>query len=745
MSKPPIFVCPECRRVTTKRQCPHDGTPTVKQESLSEPEGLDPLINSVVDEKFEVQERLARGGMSSVYRVRHIKTDAHMALKVLSRHLAGDLNAVRRFYQEARLAATLRHPNTVRIFDTGSTEDGACYMAMELLEGHSLGQILRTHEEFSTERSVHVAVQVLRSLGEAHAKGMVHRDLKPDNIFLIHHYGVPDFVKVLDFGIAKIARDDSESITQTGQILGTPRYISPEQAQANQLDGRSDLYSLGAILYEMLTGAPPFEGDTSVRLLLAHVHDQPVPLQERAPHAPPELAALVHELLAKTPDERPQTAAHVLDRVADMRIDPWQGPEAVVEIDSEAVMVDEEISASMGVVEEEEEEGDEALVVHIPAAEQPILGSEDLAPIDHGDEVDTELMADAPFPADLLPEPGDSLLDLAPDEDDVLAEGAAALVEEVDPDDIPAGAGGRVATPVSTSAEPELQSGSAISVAKAKRPVVPDRPGKSTWPLWVGGGLTLGVLAAAMFLGPGDDPKTGPEAVPPKARRAAPSALVAKDAGQPVAEADKGAPPAAAAAVADAPGAPSAGAEPAAVEAKAPATPATDASASGDPGGAAAAAAAAPGTAPAADSGAAAAAAGSPAATDTGVAPAPAFPAVAPAPAAAPAAAAVAPSPIPPAAAPAPPAAEPAAAKPAAPAPAASEKPEPKAVEAEKPPAAKPAVPKPAATEKPAAKKAVAEKKKKTTRPAKKRTVRKKPPKRRRTKKKRQPARWSLE
>ena len=730
MTTPPIFVCPECRRVTTKRQCPHDGTPTVKQEILSEPEGVDPLVNTVVDEKFEVHERLARGGMSSVYRVRHIKTDAQMALKVLSRHLAGDLNAVRRFYQEARLAATLRHPNTVRIFDTGSTEDGACYMAMELLEGHSLGQILRTHEELTVERAVHVAVQVLRSLGEAHAKGMVHRDLKPDNIYLIHHYGVPDFAKVLDFGIAKIARDDNQSITQTGQFhLGVPRYVSPEQAQANPLDGRSDLYSLGAILFEMLAGVPPFEGDTSVSLLLAHVHDPPPPLQELAPAAPPALVELVQELLAKTPEERPQTAAHVLDRIADMRVEPWQGPEAVVEIDSDVALVVDEISASIEVVEEEEDDDD---VVFVEVSDQPILGSEDLAPLAQAEGVEADLLAEAPFPADLLPEPGDSLLDLAPDEHDVLAAGEAALVEEVSAEDIPAPAAGRVATAVATSTELEAQSGSAVSVSKEKRPGVPERPGKSVWPLWVGGGLTLGVLAAAMFLGPGDESSTRPEAVATKTRQAARPAAVAKDAGSTGAKADKGASAAAEAAKPDAPATPGTAAAPAPVEAKAHASAAADASTAGDPGSAVAAAS---GTAEGPDTGAAPPAAAPPAPTTAAeakpgeAAPAALVPAAAPA--LAPTPAAALPSAPSPSAAAAPgPAAKPVEAAPA----------EAKVVEAKKPPPAPAAAEKPAA-KKPAPKKAAAEKKKTAT---KKKARKKQPPKRRRTKK-RQPARWSLE
>ena len=323
------FICPECRRLTTRRRCPDDGTPTVPSELVKNPEKMDPFVGKTVDKKFHVEERLARGGMANVYRVVHQKTNAVLALKVLSRILVEDLTAVRRFYKEARLAATLRHPNTVRVFDVGNTDDGACYMAMEFLEGHSLGQEYRSGNTLPVSRVIHITAQILRSLGEAHDTGLVHRDLKPDNVFLINHYGVPDFVKVLDFGIAKAIREDPEQLTQTGTVVGTPRYMSPEQAQGKPLDQRSDLYSLGVILYELLAGKPPFNDDVPVRLLMMHINDPPVSLNVIRPDVSAGLCDLVMELLEKEPTNRPTTAAEVLERITSLHIPPWIGhPEA---------------------------------------------------------------------------------------------------------------------------------------------------------------------------------------------------------------------------------------------------------------------------------------------------------------------------------------------------------------------------------------------------------------------------------
>lgn len=325
------FICPECRRLTTRRRCPDDDTPTVPSELVKNPEKMDPLVGKTVDKKFHVEERLARGGMANVYRVVHQKTNAVLALKVLSRILVEDLTAVRRFYKEARLAATLRHPNTVRVFDVGNTDDGACYMAMEFLEGHSLGQEYRSGISLPVSRVVHVIAQILRSLGEAHEAGLVHRDLKPDNVFLINHYGVPDFVKVLDFGIAKAIREESEQLTQTGTVVGTPRYMSPEQAQGKPLDQRSDLYSLGIILYELLAGKPPFNDDIPVRLLMMHINDPPVSLNVIRPDISAGLCKLVMELLEKEPPQRPSSASDVLERITSLHIPPWIGhPEAEI-------------------------------------------------------------------------------------------------------------------------------------------------------------------------------------------------------------------------------------------------------------------------------------------------------------------------------------------------------------------------------------------------------------------------------
>ena len=325
MTSKTLYICPECGEESTARRCPKDNTPTVRRDLVKSPGAGDPLLGTILDGKFFVEERIGRGGMAVVYRARHLKTDAPMALKVLSSLLVEDLTAVRRFYKEARLAATLLHPNTVRVFDFGSTEGGACYMAMEYLQGRTLGQSFSRIRPMDENRLVHIGAQALRSLGEAHEKGLVHRDLKPENIFLIDHYGVPDFVKVLDFGIAKAIRDHRESLTETGSLVGTPKYMSPEQSQGENLDGRSDLYSLGVIMYEMLCGKPPFEQETAVNLLMSHVHDTPQPIQELCPKANPDICGIIMSLLNKRPSERPESAAAVLSQLLALQLPPWTG------------------------------------------------------------------------------------------------------------------------------------------------------------------------------------------------------------------------------------------------------------------------------------------------------------------------------------------------------------------------------------------------------------------------------------
>lgn len=281
----------------------------------------DPLLGSVVQGRYRIDRLLARGGMGAIYLAEQVPLGRAVALKVLVPSVMradNDGELRRRFLREAETCAKLRHPNTVVVFDYGTLplaggEGEGLFIAMEYVAGRTLGQALREDGPFDAERVTRVAVQVARSLREAHAAGIVHRDLKPGNVMLTP--GSDDeseTVKVLDFGVAKVLGEASDGLTVAGSFVGSPRYASPEQIQELDVDGRSDLYSLGVVMYELLSGAPPFQANDTIRMLMAHVRDAPPPLRDRVEGVPAELAALVHALLEKDPARRPADADAVI-------------------------------------------------------------------------------------------------------------------------------------------------------------------------------------------------------------------------------------------------------------------------------------------------------------------------------------------------------------------------------------------------------------------------------------------------
>lgn len=278
-------------------------------------ERKDPLLGEVLGGRFVVLKKIGAGGMGAVYRARQEGMDRDVAVKVLLGDLAENETVLRRFTLEALAVSRLRHPNTIQIFDYGQTPQGNPYIAMEMLEGLTLHDLLRQERPLPIRRALRIMAQVAASLSEAHGKGIVHRDLKPENIFLVNVGDNPDYVKVLDFGVAKLrdAGDDKGTLTQAGSIFGTPRYMSPEQCSAQPVDGRSDLYSLGVMVYEMITGIAPFQSDQPLTLLLAHVNDIPPPPGSVTDKQviPAEVEDFVLKLLEKLPEARIQQAGEL--------------------------------------------------------------------------------------------------------------------------------------------------------------------------------------------------------------------------------------------------------------------------------------------------------------------------------------------------------------------------------------------------------------------------------------------------
>ena len=278
------------------------------------PEGsADPLLGTVIGGKYRVLGVVGRGGYGTVYRAEQPALHRPVAIKVLDPAFAthDDPQVVQRFLREAAAAARLRHPNIVDVHDFGQ-EGGRPYLVMELLEGRTLNDVLKREGALPVVRTLHLAKQLCRALREAHKHGLVHRDVKPSNVLLVDRDEDPDFVKVLDFGLVLDA-SSAEELTREGRFVGTPRYMSPEHFGHGGADARSDIYSVGVLLYRMLGDAVPFDG-TAVAILGGHLHRPPPPLSGHAAAraVPPDLEAAVMRCLAKRPEDRFQTIADLL-------------------------------------------------------------------------------------------------------------------------------------------------------------------------------------------------------------------------------------------------------------------------------------------------------------------------------------------------------------------------------------------------------------------------------------------------
>jgi len=294
--------------------CPRDGAPLVEVGAWTE--------GMVIRGKYRIMGKVGQGGMGAVYKAFHVTFDELRALKVMNPEILGDELFIKRFKQEAVIARRLDHPNAVRVDDIDEAEDGRPYIVMEYIEGDSLKKLIQEHGPLPVGRTCSIIKQVAAALDAAHRLGMVHRDIKPANIVLIQ---TPqgEVAKVLDFGIAKFREAQATeglTLTGTGILIGTPQYMSPEQAtgrKSDEIDGRSDLYSLGVVMYQMLTGELPFKADTTMELLLAHINTPPRRLLEARPdlQISPAVAAVVMKCLEKKPEARPRDGAALIEEL----------------------------------------------------------------------------------------------------------------------------------------------------------------------------------------------------------------------------------------------------------------------------------------------------------------------------------------------------------------------------------------------------------------------------------------------
>lgn len=274
---------------------------------------VDPLLGKLFAGKYQVNDLVAKGGMGRVYRARQRGVERWVALKVLHGRHSQDESVVKRFYTEMRATARIEHPHTVRVYDFGHSDEGDLFLVMELLRGPTLAELMDREAPLAPERVARIGARIARALEAAHAVGVVHRDLKPENVLVTEQYGTPDWVKVLDFGLARMHTDsyeDDQDMTAVGKRVGTPLYMSPEYIEHRQVDPRSDLYALGAVLYEMATGALPYKG-TARQVLQQQIHRAPKPPRTHRPELPRWLNDLIVELMRSDPEERPRTATHV--------------------------------------------------------------------------------------------------------------------------------------------------------------------------------------------------------------------------------------------------------------------------------------------------------------------------------------------------------------------------------------------------------------------------------------------------
>ena len=300
-------VCLECNRQFTGivAACPHDN-------SMLVPVAQDPLIGTRLAGKYDIESVLGTGGMGVVYKGRQDVMDRIVAIKMLQAHHLNDSMSVKRFQQESKATCRLNHPHIITVYDFGISPTGQPYIVMDYLEGKPLSDIIKAEGHVSVDRTLNIIHQASQALDHAHKQGVIHRDLKPSNIVLIEREGEKDYVKVVDFGVAKLMEEGSsegQKLTQMGEVCGSPVYMSPEQCQGLPLDKRSDIYSMGVVLYETLTNRLPILGKTMVETMSKHINDMPPTFQEARPdlYIPERVEQVIFRALAKAPEDRQQS------------------------------------------------------------------------------------------------------------------------------------------------------------------------------------------------------------------------------------------------------------------------------------------------------------------------------------------------------------------------------------------------------------------------------------------------------
>ena len=316
-----MATCPECSAKVLPEQevCRSCGV-ALAPEGDGNVDAPDPMVGTVVDGKYRIDEWIGEGAMGRVYAARQESLEKDVAIKVLHPHLARDPKVIKRFHREARAASRLSHPNSMQVIDFGADEDGRLYIAMELLDGPDLLEVIEEESPLTPRRIGRVMGEVLDALAAAHAAGIIHRDLKPENVMVVEDHAGREVVKVCDFGIAKIPEAEGGSaITMTGFVCGTPEYMAPEQARGEVLDVRADLYAAGAMLYQLITGQVPFTADSALGIITKHLTEPLVPPRRARPdlNIPAALAHVCEKALRKDRRRRYASAEdmkHALDR-----------------------------------------------------------------------------------------------------------------------------------------------------------------------------------------------------------------------------------------------------------------------------------------------------------------------------------------------------------------------------------------------------------------------------------------------